>query len=149
MDIKHGRYSNRTSLTAKITCGVLWSYDRVDQFPKTRRKVGFVTAGVEINRGCTRRTRPVEIETEPGTFVQTKRGPKRYPRTIHFSILFRYGPYRYCHPAVTGNIVRCPYTSLSLELVSHRTKAHLVWHYEIPGFHEAHHIQVHRKYVLY
>lgn len=91
MDIKHGRYSNRTSLAVKITCGVLPSYDRVDQFPKTRRKVGFVTAGVEINRGCTRRTRPVEIETEPGTFVQTERGPKPYPRTIHFNILFRYG----------------------------------------------------------
>lgn len=70
-DIKRGRYSNRTSPVAKITCGILPSYDRAGQFPKTRRKVGLVTAGVEINRGCTRRTRAAEIETEPGTYVQT------------------------------------------------------------------------------
>jgi len=131
------------------------SYDGVGQFPKTRRKVGLVTCGRARRRNQSRLYAPDASDwnwnTEtPVTFVQTER---RGPNDTHeLFILTSFSStvlYRYRRPAVTGNIVRQPCTSLSLALISHRTKAHLVWHCEIPGFHKAHHVQVRRKYVLY
>lgn len=91
--LRRDRYSNRATSAAKITCGVLPSCDRVAaNFRKHAERSDLLWPGVEINRGCTRRTRATEIETEARcTFCTDGTGPKRCPRTIHFNILFRYG----------------------------------------------------------
>lgn len=49
-------------------------------FRKHAERLDLLRAGVEINRGCTRRTRAAEIETEPGTYVD---GAAAVPNDIH------------------------------------------------------------------
>lgn len=115
-DIRRGRYSNSASPVAKITCGVLPSYDRVGQFPKTRRKVGLVTArapwkSIAVVRAG--RASAVEIETEPrylGSVPYRRNGV--VPNDTHELFILTSSsatvPYRYRRPAVTGNTVRLP-----------------------------------------
>lgn len=149
----------------KMTRGVFYGRVPIRQFPETRRKVGLVfRARDEINRGYTRRfaRRKWNWNSVGGTYfcteylVKRRAPPKRYPQTIHFNVLPSRFPLSFNQPTAGPAVIsgyigvrHCKSGRKPPALVLHRTKAHLVWHCEILGFHKAYHVQVRRKYVLH